>query len=65
MESAGQHLLHAIAVYLDLPENCVIVAVIRQGNLVVPRGSMIFQTDDEVLALTDAEAAECYAVYHA
>lgn len=43
---------------LDLPENCVIVAVIRKGDLVVPRGSTIFEPDDEVLALTDAEAAE-------
>jgi trk system potassium uptake protein len=43
---------------LDLPENSVIVAVIRQGNLIVPRGGTMFEEDDEVLALTDAEAAE-------
>jgi trk system potassium uptake protein TrkA len=43
---------------LDLPENCVIVALMRKGNLVVPRGSTIFQPNDEVLALTDAKAAE-------
>ena len=43
---------------LDLPENCVIVALIRKGDLVVPRGSTVFQADDEVLALTDAKAAE-------
>ena len=43
---------------LDLPENCVIVALIRKGDLVVPRGSTIFQADDEVLALTDEKAAE-------
>ena len=43
---------------LDLPENCVIVALIRKGDLVVPRGSTIFQPNDEVLALTDAKAAE-------
>ncbi len=43
---------------LDLPENCVIVAVIRKGDLVVPRGSTVFQVNDEVLALTDAKAAE-------
>jgi len=43
---------------LDLPENCVIVALIRKGDLVVPRGSTIFQANDEVLALTDAKAAE-------
>ncbi len=43
---------------LELPENCVIVAIIRKGDLVVPRGSTVFQVDDEVLALTDAKAAE-------
>jgi len=32
---------------LDLPENCVIVALIRKGDLVVPRGSTIFQANDE------------------
>jgi trk system potassium uptake protein TrkA len=43
---------------LDLPEICVLVAIIREGKLVVPRGSTILQADDEVLALTNAEAAE-------
>jgi trk system potassium uptake protein TrkA len=43
---------------LDLPENAVIVAVIRRGDLIVPRGATGFQEDDEVLALTDAPAAE-------
>lgn len=43
---------------LDLPENCVIVAVIRNGALVVPRGSTVFKENDEVLALTDTKAAE-------
>jgi trk system potassium uptake protein TrkA len=43
---------------LDLPENCVIIAIIRRGELVVPRGGTIFEPGDEVLALTDSEAAE-------
>ncbi len=43
---------------LDLPDNAVIVAVIRRGDLIVPRGATGFQEDDEVLALTDAPAAE-------
>lgn len=43
---------------LDLPDNCVIVAVIRHGDLVVPRGVTTFQDGDEVLALTDVPAAE-------
>lgn len=43
---------------LDLPENCVIVAVIRKGELLVPRGSTSFMPDDEVLILTDTEAAK-------
>jgi trk system potassium uptake protein TrkA len=47
---------------LKLPENCVITAIIRRGDLVVPRGSTVFQAGDEVLALTDIEAAEQLAL---
>jgi len=43
---------------LDLPENSVIVAVIRRGDVIVPRGATTFQEGDEVLALTDVSAAE-------
>ena len=40
------------AVYeLALPEECVLTAVIRKGDLIIPRGSTILQAADEVLAL--------------
>ncbi len=43
---------------LTLPESCVIVAILRDGDLVVPRGNTTFEADDEVLALTDRAGAE-------
>lgn len=43
---------------LKLPEHCVIAAIIRQGEVIVPRGITTFQTDDEVLAVTDNEGAK-------
>ncbi|NMB53488.1 MAG: TrkA family potassium uptake protein [Leptolinea sp.] len=42
----------------DLPEHCVIAAIIRKGEVVVPRGISIFEKDDEVLAITDPEGAK-------
>ena len=43
---------------LPLPPNCVIAAVIRQGEIVIPRGNLTFEEGDEVLAIVDAEAAD-------
>ncbi|HLC04366.1 MAG TPA: TrkA family potassium uptake protein [Anaerolineales bacterium] len=43
---------------LDLPDNCVIAGIIRQGDVVVPRGVTAIQEGDEVLAVVDREAAE-------
>lgn len=42
---------------LELPERCVIAAIIRHGEVVVPRGSTVFEHGDEVLAVTDTEGA--------
>jgi trk system potassium uptake protein TrkA len=42
---------------LPLPENCVIAAIIRQGEIVVPRGVTTFEVGDEVLAVTDHQGA--------
>jgi trk system potassium uptake protein TrkA len=36
---------------IKLPEECVFVAVLRQGQLIVPRGDTIIQPVDEVIAL--------------
>lgn len=43
---------------LHLPEDCVLVAILRKGELLLPRGSIILQPADEILALvTDQSAA--------
>jgi trk system potassium uptake protein TrkA len=41
---------------LALPPHCVIAAIIRQGEVVVPRGVTTFEVGDEVLAVTDQPA---------
>jgi len=43
---------------LPLPEQCIIVAIIRQGMMVVPRGATRMEVGDEVLVVTDAPGAE-------
>lgn len=36
---------------LDLPAECVLAAIIRQGRLIIPRGDTVLQPADEVLAV--------------
>jgi len=36
---------------IDLPRECVLTAIIRGGDLIIPRGETVLQPDDEVLAL--------------
>jgi trk system potassium uptake protein TrkA len=36
---------------IDLPHECVLAAIIRGGELIIPRGETVLQPDDEVLAL--------------
>jgi len=55
---AGAKALDAAIKDLKFPENCVIAAIIRNGEIVVPRGSTFFQENDEVLAVTDEEGAK-------
>lgn len=43
---------------IALPAACVIAAVIRRGNLLIPRGNMIFESGDEVLAVVDHASSE-------
>lgn len=43
---------------LGLPEQCVVAGIIRNGKLILPRGSTTFMQDDEVLALVDPESAK-------
>lgn len=42
---------------LDLPDHCVIAAIIRMGEVIVPRGVTTIEENDEVLVVTDAEGA--------
>jgi trk system potassium uptake protein TrkA len=43
---------------LPLPEQCVIVAIIRRGQMIVPRGDTSLEAGDEVLAITDSPGGE-------
>lgn len=48
---------------LQLPKECTLVAIIRQGELIVPRGDTSLRAGDEVLALVhQARLAELAAV---
>lgn len=42
---------------IRFPEQCVIAAIIRHGEIVVPRGATTFEAGDEVLAVTDRAGA--------
>ncbi len=41
---------------IRLPEACAIVAIIRKGELMLPRGDLVLQPVDEVLALASESA---------
>jgi len=43
---------------LALPEQCIIAAIVRQGEIVLPRGVTAFEVGDEVLAVTDSQGAQ-------
>ena len=43
---------------LALPEQCVIAAIIRRGEIMIPRGITTLDVGDEVLAITDRPGAE-------
>lgn len=46
---------------LQLPEHTVVAAIIRKGEVIVPRGITTFEAGDEVLAVADAEGARLLA----
>ncbi len=46
---------------LQLPPHSVIAAVIRRGEVLIPRGELRFEVEDEVLAIVDPPAAETLA----
>ncbi len=41
---------------LALPQNCVIAGIIRNGEIVLPRGVTVLEAGDEILALVDENA---------
>jgi trk system potassium uptake protein TrkA len=43
---------------LKLPANCVIAAIIRSGEVILPRGVTTLELGDEVLAITDTSGAK-------
>jgi len=43
---------------LGLPDQCVIAAIIRHGQIVLPRGAASLEAGDEVLAVTDSDGAK-------
>jgi trk system potassium uptake protein TrkA len=43
---------------LPLPPNSVIAAIVRQDQILIPRGITQFEVGDQVLAIVDREAAE-------
>jgi trk system potassium uptake protein len=43
---------------MALPKNSVIAAIIRQGDIVIPRGQVRFEEGDEILAIVDEGSAE-------
>ena len=42
---------------LDLPRQCQVAAIIRNGELVIPRGDTVLQAADEILAVVHASRA--------
>jgi len=55
---AGAPAIGAAIKDLGLPNDCVIAAIIRGGEVQVPRGITIFEVDDEVLAITGDQGRE-------
>jgi trk system potassium uptake protein TrkA len=43
---------------LPIPDQSVIVAIIRKGEMIVPRGPTVIEAGDEILAVTDAAASD-------
>ena len=46
---------------LNLPHECVLTAVIREGNLLIPRGDTVLAPDDEVFALVHVSQLDVLA----
>lgn len=48
---------------LDWPTECILAAIIRRGRLIIPRGGVVLQAADEVLAVVHStQAAQLAAI---
>lgn len=54
----GSPMLAAPLKDLNLPEKSVIAAVIRRGEMLIPRGTMTFEEGDEVLAVVENDSLD-------
>ena len=41
-----------------MPEDCILVSIRRQGNIVIPQGDTVFQTGDKVTAFVRSQKAQ-------
>jgi trk system potassium uptake protein TrkA len=46
---------------IPLPDQCLIAAIFRKGETIVPRGTTILEAGDEVLAVTDSVGQQALA----
>ena len=44
-----------------LPPQCVLAAIIRKGELIIPKGDVLLQPADEVIALVHSSEAAALA----
>ncbi len=52
----SKHVLKDIAI----PHGCIVVSVLRKGELIVPQGSTSLEVDDEVLAVTTPDSERAF-----
>jgi trk system potassium uptake protein TrkA len=41
---------------LNLPERCILTAILRRGKLILPRGNTVIEEADEVIAVVHSSA---------
>jgi len=46
---------------LMLPPQCVLAAIIRKGELIIPKGDVVLQPADEIIALVHSSEAAALA----
>jgi trk system potassium uptake protein TrkA len=56
--AAGAQAIGVALKDLPLPRNCVIAAIIRHDEVLIPRGVFVFEVNDEVLAVVDRQGAD-------